>query len=682
MKTRAPIFAFVLLALSPCMAQVRVENHVAPVAREEVSAGDGLKNDRPEMGGVGFKSLPLWDTPIPNFTVDEPLSAIEERLLKREGYLFSPPKNDRALRPLSVIERELAPVQRVVRQNAGPVFIGNRIVFNRAGSEEADGQNEGGANPAAPVLEFADGSRLHGALEGLDGAKREIVWRGVEASAALTFPLGQVSHFEFPSPAKSVGKVRATVKLTGGDWLAADVTGLRDGRLHLKLGDGTALAVERAHLEWVYFSKTAAPECYDGPHNLSGWVSGGGWSYREGALRAAQPTAIGRMFGSLPDRVEYRFEFDQGAGATRTFAVLLHGTEAAGRNLTTGMVRLMVNDANFTLWSQLESGVKQEQVDLSKILPALAKAADSPLPAPASRKPMRWRIFEDRPSGRLVVFIDGRKVGDWNLGKGKAGANRGSFTFQPMTWSANTEQSLAKIRVLPWDGFVPVDDAFDEMRRKTDQVVLTDGDMENGRIESMTGDKVQLGAGRDCTGKNRAAAFRAAGGGAGRGSGGGAGAAGARRGIRGGGDRPRWRKAAPADELWRRAGARNGGGARGRVCTAHAGRGEGDGHARFPKRRPAPRLAGIRGDWPEAALADRADDSAGGDGHGADGRRTHCAARGAACGEAGGSRAVLERRFRGRGFCVARPRAAHAGERRGGPARAPARHGARALFFP
>ena len=497
MKTRAPIFAAALLALAPCEAQVRVEIHVAPVAREEVSAGDAQKSDRANsvMSGVGFKNEPLFDPPIPKFAVEDPLPAIEERLLKGDGWLFSPTKNDRTLRPLSVIERELGAVQRVVRQNAGPVFIGNGIVINRGGRAEADGQDGEDAQTAAgPVLEFADGSRLHGALEGLDGAKREIVWRGVEASAALTFPLGQVSHFEFPVPAKSEAKVHATVKLTGGDWLAADVTGLRDGRLQLKLGDGTALAVERAHLEWVYFSKTGAPECYVGPHNFSGWVSGGGWSYREGALRAAQPTAIGRMFGSLPDRVEYRFEFDQGAGTTRTFAVLLHGAEAAGRNLTTGMVRLMVNDANFTLWSQLESGVKQEQIDLSKILPALAKTADSALPAPASRKPMRWRIFEDRPSGRLVVFIDGRKVGDWNLGKGKAGANRGSFTFQPMTWSANTEQSLAKIQVVPWDGFVPVDDAFDEVRRKTDQVVLANGDMENGRIESMTGDKVQLGA--------------------------------------------------------------------------------------------------------------------------------------------------------------------------------------------
>ena len=491
MKTRAPIFAATLLALAPCEAQVRVEIRVAPAAREV--AGEE-KNDAVPV-------VPLFDAPLPNLNPDAPLFDIEDRLRKRDGYLFSPAKKmDRALRPLSVIERELAPVRPVARQNAGGIVFGNGngfvvnrgVVLTRAVDAEGDEQQAEAANPAAAqVLEFADGSRLHGTLGGLDGVKREIVWRGVDASAPLTFPLAQVSHFESTAKAKSEAKVHATVKLTGGDWLAADVTGLHDGRLQLRLGDGTALAVERAHLDWIYFSKNAAPECYDGPQNLSGWVSTGGWSYREGALRAAQPSAIGRMFEVLPDQVEYRFEFDQGAGTTRAFAVLLHGPSAAARGLTTGMVRLMVNDTNFQLWSQREDNVKQEQVDLSKVLPEPKKVAEGAAPVP--RKPMRWRIFEDRPSGRLVVFIDGRKVGDWNLGKGKAGENRGSFSFQPMAWSANTEQSLAKIRVTPWDGFVPVDDALENVRPKTDQVVLTDGDQESGRIESVTADKVQFG---------------------------------------------------------------------------------------------------------------------------------------------------------------------------------------------
>ena len=80
---------------------------------------------------LGFNGGSLFDSPLPTFSADEPLSAIEDRLLKREGYLFSPEKKARPLRPFSVIERELAPVRPVVRQNAGGLVIANGIVLNR-----------------------------------------------------------------------------------------------------------------------------------------------------------------------------------------------------------------------------------------------------------------------------------------------------------------------------------------------------------------------------------------------------------------------------------------------------------------------------------------------------------------------------------------------------------------------
>ena len=460
--------AAVLLAVAPCAAQVPLP--VGPL---------------PDGGFIlhGGRLLPPADDAplgLPKFKIEE----------------LAPARP--ALRAVDEIERELRPpvkrpvqvqVQRAVGFNVNR--IANLVVLGDDAEAEDGGTEEKPAAASSSALQFADGSRLHGTLEGLDAAKKEIVWRGDDASAPITFPLAQVSHFDFSGNPKPEGKVRATIKLAGGDWLAADVTGLHDGRLQLKLGDGTALAVDRTRIEWVYFSKTAAPEIYDGPQNISGWVSTGGWTYREGALRAAQPSSIGRMFEVLPDQAEYRFEFDQGDSTTRAFAVMLHGPNATARGLGGGMLRLMVNDQTLQLWSHRGDNVKQEQVDLAKILPAPPKMADG---SPAKRKPTRWRIFEDRVSGRLVVFIDGRKVGDWNTGKGKAGENRGCFVLQPMAWGSGTEQSLAKIRVAPWDGYVPVDDALEGVRPKMDQVVLADGDMSEGRIESVTGDKVKLGA--------------------------------------------------------------------------------------------------------------------------------------------------------------------------------------------
>jgi hypothetical protein len=240
----------------------------------------------------------------------------------------------------------------------------------------------------------------------------------------------------------------------------------------------------------MYFSKGSAAECYEGPLSLMGWASQGGWTYREGALRVTQPGVVGRGFDALPDRVEYRFEFDQGT-SMRAFSVMLHGADPLGRNMTQGMLRLMVNGTSLHFLAQMGDNMKQEQVDLTKFFPAPPKALDG---APAKVKPIRWRIFEDHVAGRIVLFMDGRKVGDWATAKGKSGENRGAFVFQSMASSANSEQAISKIVVTPWNGFVPEDNAIEDARPKTDQVMLATGDLREGEVESVTGDKIKVGS--------------------------------------------------------------------------------------------------------------------------------------------------------------------------------------------
>jgi hypothetical protein len=404
-----------------------------------------------------------------------------------------------AIRELREIEKELAPRVRPVQRMAQvQILNGNRIIVNGGvvvfgdGGDGKEGKGEE-TNPATPhAIEFSDGSRLHGVLDSIDGVKKELVWRDADASAPIAFPLGQVSRMTFETKAKQDAKVHATVKLTGGDWLAADVVALQGGKLQLKLADGTPVAIDRARIEWVYLSKGAAPECYDGPTSFSGWTAAGGWVYREGALRSTQPSVIGRLFEQLPDQVEYRFEVDQG-GSMRALAILLHAKEAAARGFGTGMTRLMLNDTSLQLWWQADDNMKQEQVDLTKFLRA---GGDNGTAQAAKKKPMRWRVFEDRTAGRLIVFLDGRKAAEWNVAKKPPGENSGALTFQSMAYSSNTEQTISKIRVMPWDGFVPVDDAIDETRPKTDRIVLPGGESKDGHIETMTSDHVKLGTGR------------------------------------------------------------------------------------------------------------------------------------------------------------------------------------------
>ncbi|MDQ3623205.1 MAG: hypothetical protein M3463_12045 [Verrucomicrobiota bacterium] len=349
------------------------------------------------------------------------------------------------------------------------------------------------ADPAGPHrLEFSDGTRLHGTLQALDSERRELVWRRADVSGLLTLPMAQVTRLTLGGSAGRKAAVHATVKLAGGDWLTADVIGAQGSKIQLELGDGSPVTLDRAQVEWIYFSRNSAPECYDGPASLAGWVSGGGWVFRDGALRTSMVSPIGRHFEALPDQVEYLFEINQG-GDFNAFTIGLHSDDVMTHEFGSGLIQLMLRGESLRLTAQMGSRMKSEQVDLAKALRAPGELGGGF--TLDRNSPVRFRILEDRPGGRLAVFINGRKAAQWNVAPGRAGENRGGIVFRPMMSNPNTEQSLSRVRVIPWDGRVPEDEKAEAGSAETDRVSLVGGDVKEGRLESLLRDKMRLSTG-------------------------------------------------------------------------------------------------------------------------------------------------------------------------------------------
>ncbi len=370
---------------------------------------------------------------------------------------------------------------RQLQIQGGQIFLGGNMVVE----EEVADASKTAPDPAGnQVIELADGSSLHGSLDAIDSARQEVAWRRADVSGPLSFPMPLVSRVTFAAGAVQEGKAHATVKFTGGDWIAADVVGMPGSKVQLRLSDGALLAVDRAKIEWIYFSKTAAPECYDGPTSLAGWTTDGGWVYRDGALQALSPTPIGRRIDALPDQVEYFFEVEQ-TGALWAFTVMLHGQSVVQRGFGPGNIQLMLRGSELRLWTQMGNEMKTEQVDLNQALRAPGELGGGFKPERTRR--LQCRVLEDHSSGRFIVFINGRKAADWNIGAGRAGENRGGFTFQPMTWSAGSELALTRLRVEPWDGV-----AIEAEGSDTDRVSVGDGQRREGRLEAMTADKIKL----------------------------------------------------------------------------------------------------------------------------------------------------------------------------------------------
>ncbi len=369
----------------------------------------------------------------------------------------------------------LAPGRAEVVVRGGVVLNGN-VVIGPAGAAET---KPSAPDPTGPqVLDFMTGERLHGTLEALDFAGGRLIWRRPDAVGPLVIPLTQISGLRTEATPAAEVTPQATIKFTGGDWLAAEVTAIQGDKIQLRLRDGTRLTTDRAHVEWIYFSKSAAAECYDGPTSLAGWNSVGAWTYRDGALRATAPAPIARMFAALPDRVEYRLTVDQGE-LVNAFTLALHGRHPLG-GLGRGGVQIMVRASSLQLRASVDGNFKTVQVDLTKLLGE---------PGARAKEPMRFRVFEDFTGGRLLVYINEQKAAEWTIDKGEPGGNGGGWQFQPTSWSGEKEQSLTNIKVLPWDGREP-----DEEAPTADYATLVGGALKTGQVASWNGRTLKLGA--------------------------------------------------------------------------------------------------------------------------------------------------------------------------------------------
>ncbi len=317
-----------------------------------------------------------------------------------------------------------------------------------------------------PGMEFSNGDFLHGRLLGIDTERQEL-WSVEGASGPLIFPVAQMRRINFDAEQAGGSPPHSLVKFLGGDWLAADVAGVQGDTLRLTLGPGTEIAVPRAQVEWIYYSKGALGECYDGPFSAEGWESEDNWKYEDGALRAETPSMIWRNFDALPDQVEYLVELNQTKGDP-DFAITVQGQVLGPRSISGG-IRLVVQYNRLALVAQTGSGMQSESASLEGILPppgAHGLRLDAPL---------RMRIFEDCVAGRIAIFVENRKVGEWQIARLPAGSNRGAFSFQPLTWKAGTELSIPRFRVMPWDGHLPVSGDAGERPESKDRLGLVGG---------------------------------------------------------------------------------------------------------------------------------------------------------------------------------------------------------------
>ena len=362
----------------------------------------------------------------------------------------------------------------------GVQIVNGRVVLTGTTAKKTD-------KPAQPdpageqVLELTDGSQLHGRLTTL--GKSELIWQRGDTTEPLTFSPQDVRRIVFAGqPDAQAAKANATIKLNGSDWLTGDLVGMQGGKFRLAIPGAGDIEIERGKIEWLYLSKTTPPDAYEGPTGpmgLAGWDTGGSggsgaWDYADGALAARAAMPLTRRFEALSDRMDIEFSASDGGNAIRGLTLWLQ-PGLTSRGYSKGSVYLRFQANNITANSYDGSNMK----NFSAVVPE-----DKNPP-----KETRYRILQDRRSGKLVIFVNGKKVADWDTQGQKESAQGGSLSWQPTYWSSNMAWTLSKVRVRPWDGNIEPDPKGDDA---TKDAVSAGAGRQAGSLEAIGTDSVRF----------------------------------------------------------------------------------------------------------------------------------------------------------------------------------------------
>ncbi|MHC1766030.1 MAG: hypothetical protein AB9869_17305 [Verrucomicrobiia bacterium] len=151
------------------------------------------------------------------------------------------------------------------------------------------------------LLQFADGSALHGQLQSMTTASG-VGWKHPDVKSLIEFRPTNIAWIRFakPTPVSAASEASCRFRFHNGDEVFGRLSSMRDDRLELDSWFNGALETSREMLQSVTFLSKGFTILYEGPSGPEGWIHGKtarAWEYRDGALIATGAGTLGRDFG-------------------------------------------------------------------------------------------------------------------------------------------------------------------------------------------------------------------------------------------------------------------------------------------------------------------------------------------------------------------------------------------------
>jgi hypothetical protein len=365
-----------------------------------------------------------------------------------------------------------------VVNNGGQFFLnaqpGLQGMIRRNGIQ--NGKPELMPEASSDVLEFVDGSDLHGQMTRMD-PEHGLTWVNPEARNPINFRPAHLDFVRF-AHAQSVS-LSPTCHLwfANGDDLYGSIATLDNEHVDFRTWFGGSMVIPREAVRAITFLSTHYSVSYEGPYDEGGWVvinnSPKSWTFHDGAFIGDGPGTLGRDLNLTNSTT---VEFDLAWSGVFSLEVGIYCDV---------MDRLEVNGGSCVV------ALTPGKVSLRQIqnMGMPFDLAGVPVPESEGKSRMHVAIECDKAAATVTVFINHLLIKTWKDCNFQGSGTGLLFLQQPNMFTSSILK-LSHLKVSQWEGRAEPE-SFNAMGTN-DAIHFINHDRAVGNIESIQDGKARL----------------------------------------------------------------------------------------------------------------------------------------------------------------------------------------------
>lgn len=328
------------------------------------------------------------------------------------------------------------------------------------------------------LLEFLDGSMLHGRLDSIDSTNG-LKWEHPAAKQPIVFKPDNIAWVRFPNASKSFApqfKTTCQFRFANGDEFFGNLLSLDENEMELETWFGGKFKTPRSTVRSLRFFPDGATTIYEGPTGLEGWEVGKmpnprAWRYEDGAFIAQGAGTIGRDL-KLPDAS--RVEFDLAWSSPFSLLFSFYTGMLDGFNYNSSSYMFYMTQGNISL-QRINAGSGSTTIGRTEMIPAML-----------NKRKVHLEFRGDKEESLLELLADGKRVAQWRDNAGWIGKGSGVLFY------SQTEGGLkiSNIKVSSWDGKPGLEMATNVL--SDDQIFLANSDKVTGSVGALRNGKLKI----------------------------------------------------------------------------------------------------------------------------------------------------------------------------------------------